>query len=588
MSLKHLLRFMLPGLLALLGAVCEARPLRLDQLPGGPLGPNLLYLQESGDGVMTLAQARDALAKGQFRGDSRAVPGFGIGARPVWVYMGLENRLDVPLTLKLGVGTPWLDHVQVYQVQGEQVLAAWASGDEAGATDGVNSVVPGQGFSFPLRVPPLVSEVFIRVASNDPIVLPVSLDLPPEAARNERNLHYAYGFLYGFLVALIAYNLMVFIGLRKMGYLLYSLYLTSFIALNLAYSGHGYSAWWPENAYLERYASPVTMLLFSITGLAFAMYFLRLHKESPGTARVITVACASTVVITATCVLEDWQVAADWTGFISSLAFILGMVGLGVFAVKRGLRASWYFLGGVLCGMTGSLLTLTSVWGWLPANAITLHGVEVGVLMEATLLALALARDIRGYQEARDQAQLLASVDGLTGLLNRRAFFERVTGLWNTAARRNRPLSVAMLDIDHFKSINDRFGHAAGDEVLKTVAGLLTSTCRTSDVIARWGGEEFLMLLPETTLEQAFAFGERLRSAIERCDLEMPSGPLRLTVSVGMAELRGQPNLETLINEADQWLYRAKSAGRNQVMGPPLAPPLPMILDLPERADQPF
>ncbi len=588
MSLKHFLRLFLLGLLALLGAVCEAKPLRLDQLPGGPLGPNLLYLREGDDHPLTLAQARDALARGQFAGDARAVPGFGIGARPVWVYVALENRLDVPLMLKLGVGMPWLDHIQVYQVQGEQVLASWASGDEAGVADGVNSVVPGQGFSFPLRVPPLVSEVFIRVASIDPIVLPVSLELPPEGLRNERNLHYAYGFLYGFLVALIAYNLMVFIGLRKMGYLLYSLYLTSFIALNLAYSGHGYSAWWSQNAYFERYVSAVTMLLFSITGLAFATHFLRLRKESPGTARAIIVSCAATVVVMVTCMVEDWQAAADWTAFVSSLAFIVSMVGLGVFAVRRGLRASWYFLGGVLCGMTGSLLTLTSIWGLLPANAVTLHGVEVGVLMEATLLALALARDIRGYQEARDEAQLLASVDGLTGLLNRRAFFERVTGLWNTAARRNRPLSVAMIDIDHFKGINDRFGHAAGDEVLKTVAGLLTSTCRTSDVIARWGGEEFLLLLPETTLEQAFLFGDRLRMAIERCDFEMPSGPLRVTVSVGMAELRGQPNLETLINEADQWLYRAKAAGRNQVMGPPLAPPLPMILDLPERADQPY
>jgi len=587
MVLKHFLRLFLLSLLAVMGGVAGARPIRLDQLPSGPLGPQLLYLQESGNGAaLTLAQAREALARGDFRPDPRKVPGYGISANPVWVYLSLENRLDVPLTFQLGVGTPWLDHIQVYQVQGDRVLSAWISGDEAGVADGVSAVVPGLGFSFPLRVPPQVSEVFIRVASVDPTVLPVRLEVPPEALRSERSLHYAYGFIYGFLVALIAYNLMVFIGLRKAGYLLYALYLTSFIVLNLAYTGHGYSVWWPHNAYVQRYATPFMMLMFSITGLAFAVQFLRLQREAPGATRAIAVACATILVVMLTCILEDWQAAADWAAFGSSLAFIAGMVGLGVFAVRRGLRASGYFLGGVLCGMTGSALTLMSIWGWLPANAVTLHGVEVGVLLEATLLALALARDIRGYQEARDQAELLARVDTLTGLLNRRAFFERVTGLWNTASRRNRPLAVAMLDIDHFKSINDRFGHAAGDEVLKTVAGLLTSTCRTSDVIARWGGEEFLLLLPETTLEQGFMLAERLRVAIESCNMESVGAGQQTTVSIGVAELRGQPNLETLINEADQWLYRAKSAGRNQVMGPPLAPPLPQILGLPEKAGQ--
>ncbi|HEY4080065.1 MAG TPA: diguanylate cyclase [Burkholderiaceae bacterium] len=590
MHIKPILRFLLMCLLALVGVVAQGKPIRLDQLPSGPLGPQLLYLQESNGRALTLAEARDALAHGLFRADSRTVPAFGIGSNPIWVYVPLENRLDVPLTLRLSVGVTWLDHVNVYQVQHDEVLANWASGDEAGAVDGASAVVPGQGFAFPLRVPPETSEVFIRVDSIDPVVLPVRLEVPPEAARSDRKLNYSYGFVYGFLIALIAYNLMVFIGLRKFIYLLYAAYLSSFIVLNLSYTGHGYAFWWPDNAYLQRYASGAFIGLFSSAGLAFSAHFLDLKRQAPKLVRGMTVLAVSVLVALSTCMLADWHTPATWIAFIFGLSYVLSMVGLGVYAVRQGLRASYYFLAAMLCGMAGSGMTLLSAYGVLPMNTVTFHGVEVGVLLEATLLALALARDIRGYEEARNRAELLARMDALTGLLNRRAFFERATGLWNTAARRNRPLTVAMLDIDHFKSINDRYGHAVGDEVLKMVASVLTRTCRTSDVISRWGGEEFLLLLPETTLEQGTLLAERLRMAIERCDMEAAGRGLQARVSIGICDLRGQPNLEALIGDADQWLYRAKDAGRNQVMGPSLAPPLPTIMGLPEvpveRADQ--
>ncbi len=582
MHLKPILRFFLWCLLALTGSVAQGTPIRLDQLPSGPLGPQLLYMQEPDGRALTLAEARDALEHGLFHADLRTVPAFGIASSPVWVYVPLENRLDVPLTLRLSVGVTWLDHVNVYQVQHDELLANWASGDEAGAVDGASAVVAGQGFAFPLRVPPETSEVFIRVESIDPVALPVRLEVPPEASRSDRDLNYSYGFVYGFLMALIAYNLMVFIGLRKSIYLLYTAYLSSFIILNLSYTGHGYAFWWPDNAYLQRYASVAFMVLFSLSGLAFSAHFLDLKRQAPRLTRGMTVVAVAASVALCTCVLADWHAPATWIAFIFSLSYVLSMVGLGIYAVQQGLRASYYFLAAMLCGMAGSGMTLLSAYGVLPMNTVTFHGVEVGVLLEATLLALALARDIRGSEEARNRAELLARMDALTGLLNRRAFFERATGLWNTAARRNRPLTVAMLDIDHFKSINDRYGHAIGDEVLKRVAGVLTRTCRTSDVISRWGGEEFLLLLPETTLEQGTLLAERLRMAIERCDMDAAARGLRATVSIGISDLRGQPNLDALIADADQWLYRAKEAGRNQVMGPSLVPPLPTIVGLPD------
>ena len=577
MTLKALCHCLLILLLALFGQASGADTLRANRLPDGPLGQHLLYLQEQPGHAMSLEQARKALEQGYFRPDSHGVASYGIDARPVWMVLRIENSLDLPVAMRLAVGMSWLDHVQVFHVQGQNRIETWNSGDEAGAEDGASAVIPGQGYVFPLRAPPDVSEVFIRVQSVDPMVLPVRLELDSVAQRGDRELHYGYGMVYGYLIALIAYNLIVFFSLRKGSYLLYAIHLSCFIALNLAYTGHGYSLWWSDQTYLQRYMSMAWIVAWGVSGLAFASRFLGLRAGARTYWRALYATCATVCVLAVLCAALNLQLASNLLSFSFLVAYEVAMLGLGIWALQRKNASARYFTAAAFFGLTGGCCTMLAIVGVLPVNAVTLYGVEIGVLIEATLLALALARDIRSFEEARHQAEALASTDTLTGLLNRRAFAERAHAVWNTAARRTRPLTAVMVDLDHFKKTNDEHGHAAGDEVLKAVAGLLSATCRTSDVIARWGGEEFLLLLPETTLEQALILAERLRSAVETCEVVTKRGTLKITASFGMADLRGHPNLDALIADADQWLYRAKHAGRNIVMNPPLAPPLPPI-----------
>eukprot|EP01137_Pigoraptor_chileana_P006310 Opistho-2@50524 len=171
----HLIRWLLAcGMLLWACGLATAQPLRLDKLPVGLLGARALYLQEPAGAPMGLAQVRAALRDGQFRRDDRAIATYGLGARPVWVYLALENPLDVPLAFRFAVGTNWIDRLDIWQLQGDELLASWRSGDEAGAIDGAAAVVPGLGFAFPLWVPPGPTEVFIRAESADPLVLPLS------------------------------------------------------------------------------------------------------------------------------------------------------------------------------------------------------------------------------------------------------------------------------------------------------------------------------------------------------------------------------------------------------------------------------
>jgi len=177
---------------------------------------------------------------------------------------------------------------------------------------------------------------------------------------------------------------------------------------------------------------------------------------------------------------------------------------------------------------------------------------------------------MRRLSDAHKRIQEMAVRDELTQLHNRRYFFPCLAREWNRAIRHHHDLSVVLFDLDNFKTINDRLGHGAGDEVLKRFADLLTAEGRGSDVLARYGGEEFIALLPETDLVGATAMAERVRLAAEALEVrDNAKEPVRFTVSAGVSSLNGTAGNERdgqwLIHQADVALYRAKAKGRNRV-----------------------
>nr|WP_232371276.1 GGDEF domain-containing protein [Pseudomarimonas arenosa] len=160
---------------------------------------------------------------------------------------------------------------------------------------------------------------------------------------------------------------------------------------------------------------------------------------------------------------------------------------------------------------------------------------------------------------------MAASTDPLTGISNRREFSRRFGEHWRQASEQGRDLSLVLLDVDHFKQVNDKFGHAAGDSVLTEVAEVLRNALRGGTALARWGGEEFAVLLPNVDRDQAAALADRLRQAVASMPVrELPS----ITISAGVASLEGRRlnRPEQLLDEADAALYQAKTLGRNRVV----------------------
>lgn len=173
-------------------------------------------------------------------------------------------------------------------------------------------------------------------------------------------------------------------------------------------------------------------------------------------------------------------------------------------------------------------------------------------------------------EQARLEAETLARFDALTEVLGRRALLEALDKEVERAKRYGNGLVCLMLDLDHFKKINDTYGHQFGDKVLHRIARVITDHCRANDHLGRYGGEEFMILLPETRIDGAIAFAERVRLAIAKTLLDRNGE--RITVSIGVAEWRdGDGTSSSLIAQADRALLEAKAAGRNRIASQPLA-----------------
>lgn len=175
--------------------------------------------------------------------------------------------------------------------------------------------------------------------------------------------------------------------------------------------------------------------------------------------------------------------------------------------------------------------------------------------------------DVTEVAVNRIQLQQFSSTDGLTGLLNRKTWDQQITQEFKRYQRYRHPASLIMMDIDHFKKINDGFGHPAGDQVIRHTAELIAGSLRGCDIAARYGGEEFAIILTDTDVEGAKVVAERIRSSVEATEVVHDGKSIRFTVSLGINELNADVEQEsTWVELADKALYNAKHGGRNQVM----------------------
>ncbi|MEM7018988.1 MAG: diguanylate cyclase [Pseudomonadota bacterium] len=409
------------------------------------------------------------------------------------------------------------------------------------------------------------------------------------------NEYLLLGLAMGVIAAMLLYNLFLMFATRDSAYTYYVSYLTAVLLSWLTYLGLLNQYSFTDSQFIPDVGTAFFGTFVQMASWRFTQVFLQTHRYAPRLHYLLWVLIGlSVLLLLLMLTIRGTAILFLLLGVCSAILPFIGFI-----VWRRGfIPARFFVIAWTIYCFSSAYFQFTSILQGTASEAL-LFAFLGSHILEALLLSFALADRInlmrrekeeieRQYREelnrakselehqvevrtqellnAKESAETLASTDMLTQLNNRRAFFERAEPVLKLAARHTQPLSLIFTDIDHFKRINDTYGHAAGDEILKTVADTLRNTARETDIAGRIGGEEFVLLLPNTPQADAAQLAERLRLAIAELDVSYQAQPLSLTASFGVAALMPDNTLENLLSRADAALYEAKSSGRNRVV----------------------
>ncbi|AOY90307.1 sensor domain-containing diguanylate cyclase [Marinobacter salinus] len=500
----------------------------------------------------------------------------------------------------LEIGYPLLDVVDVFWARNGEVILQYATGD----TRPFHSR-PIYHRNFVFLVPSNTETVtaFVRVKTQGSVQIPVSVVPSADFLAGEQ-LSYGWQTVFlGIILALALYNLFLFLIVRQPTYLWYVLTVVTSGLVQLNFHGLLFQWLWPELPGINRYFTVSIIGLALMAAIMFSIQFLAVRRYSESGYRILLALlfCSGLSVLYG--FVGGYQTGIAIVSILAAIATPVTWL-VGIYVWCRGQKLAGFYVLAWTPLLLGHLILAVSKLGYMPRTFITEFGPQIGVALEVILLSFALAYRINlerhrrlkaqehaleiqrranltleervrerteELERANERLKTISLTDGLTQVANRRRFDEQLRMEWKRALRQGEPLSLLILDIDYFKSVNDRFGHLVGDDCLITVAAICANEIqRSGDLLARYGGEEFSVVLPATSEDGAGQVAERLRNAVATSAMYpgAQETPVSLSISVGVATMRpGQDDRPgELVRRADEALYGAKGAGRNRVM----------------------
>ena len=375
----------------------------------------------------------------------------------------------------------------------------------------------------------------------------------------------------GLLLALAIYNLFIFISSRYKEYLYYSLYLISttlWIFYSYGAMAHYFQIYGeiPLRFNFGMMLSPVFLALFIQTVFKTKIQY---KKEHTLLNSIIFLSLTNFIYG-----LINFNSALEIMSLSLTYARIIFMwISIGI--CKKGDKLIKIFLIAHTFYLIFSIYALVYYLGIVDTNYISSHGTSIGLIIEALLLSYLVSYKFAIMEQEKEEEKLkqielklLASTDSMTKLYNRRYFTEISEKVLYLSKREKKKLSILILDIDRFKVVNDTYGHQFGDEVLIALSRLLVEHQRKSDIVCRYGGEEFVILLPNTSVENAAKIAEKIRILVESLTMSSPSNKkFKFTISLGVAQIdiEYEEDIKFALKRADDALYEAKNSGRNRV-----------------------
>lgn len=418
------------------------------------------------------------------------------------------------------------------------------------------------------------------VSAGDPgslALVPISTGVRDVLQRNTFEV-----FFIGYFVAIASVYLLLYAILRQRSLLQYAAVIASVIALVYEHSTAAYSHL-PQMTIAHRQLLDDILFFIYLTLLgSFATTFLRLIDRD----RLAFWSIVAAYIVNGVGFIEYIVSVPAWADAAFSdlipLVFFAALLIAGVRAWRAGLRPALFFSAGIFIVIVGYVI-LAIAWAnpapYASAPGFLTYAFEAALALETLMLGIAVTERIRETTREYDRLLLasreyqdMALRDALTGALNRRAFDRGLADAWRTGAVRNESLGLLMIDVDHFKLYNDRYGHQAGDECLRRIAQACASCVRGGDLFVRYGGEEFAAILPKATMEDLDAITRRMREAVAMLAIEHQTPSGRVTISIGGAakyasDVRSE---QGLVKIADAALYNAKEQGRDRIVLDPL------------------
>jgi diguanylate cyclase (GGDEF)-like protein len=435
--------------------------------------------------------------------------------------------------------------------------------------DGDEAASPiAQVFALPAQLP-LPATLRVHFAHRHLALTQVRVMSASEWRTRERGVLMIAVILYTALACFALVSACFWLVGRERMYGQYTLFLLSWLAFMASNSGLLYvMPGLRDLAALGMHGQWALVTLCFAASTAFARDFLDLARHAPRLLPAFDLVSRVLFVAAAVIVLSPWPMS--WYGMAMSTVamtlFPLLVVTGSWIALRTRDRYAWYFLAGWVPMTIGSMTRALQTAGLLDIDSRATHLYALGVLLQAAALVLGLAERMMRTRRERDQAQQAAAHDALTGVLNRRALDARLHAACAEAVRGGAKPALLFLDIDHFKSVNDNYGHAGGDACLVETARRIQSQLADGDSLGRWGGEEFVVLLPSAGLETARKISEAIRHGVSARPVLFHGHEIAVTISIGISAFDpATDDAASLTARADAALYRAKERGRNRV-----------------------
>jgi two-component system, sensor histidine kinase LadS len=496
----------------------------------------------------------DEVAQGAFTPGSLAAANVGFTSSVWWARVTLRNPGPREREVFVRQTYPLIDYLDVYEQTGPGEWRIHETGDRRPFA---TRDIAHRDFVFPIHVPSQGERVvYLRYQSQGPIDISLSLLSSPELLESLSREQLAYGVYYGCVIMLLVWSSLVFIAVRDKAFLAYFAYVGTFGLYMLIHNGLAYQYLWPDSPRWGNTSLVAFINIALFAGLQFSRMILRAREVTPRldmAARGLQAVAA--LLLLAAPVVPYSAIIAPVAGLV--LIGVIFMLIMGSVAMVSGSRPARFYVIAWSSFLCGSVIFLLKTFGVLPHTFFTQNGWQIGSLLEMILLSMTLSTRM-------NELQRQSRTDPLTLLGNRRLFDDKLPQEVALAREEQKPLSLLVLDIDHFKGYNDRHGHARGDQAIRAVANALRKFARKPLVACRYGGEEFTVILPGIDCQTAAVMSDRLRRTVE----ETLSGDLAITISVGYACLsRGDfESADKLFEAADSALYRAKQSGRNCVV----------------------